>query len=154
MQEQPLSTRYKYHAGAALPILAHIPHGLAAAMQALSLLDERALPEWAAFAATLARRMAELLPQQQVGLGDPVWAACVDRFLLKAVDIDSQVAAPHSNDHCMPFPHTTCMRQFAAYVAVFFASCRQQHCSNSFCCPAPLCSVSPLDCCIMLRSYQ
>ncbi len=69
-------------------------------MQALSLLDERALPEWAAFAATLARRMAELLPQQLVGLGDPVWAACVDRFLLKAVDIDSQVAAPHCNDDC------------------------------------------------------
>ena len=70
-------------------------------MQALSLLDERALPEWAAFAATLARRMAELLPQQLVGLGDPVWAACVDRFLLKAVDIDSQVAAPHCIHNCM-----------------------------------------------------
>lgn len=64
---------------------------MASINQALSLLDERALPEWAAFAATLARRMAELLPQQQVGLGDPVWRACVDCFLLKAVDIDSQV---------------------------------------------------------------
>ena len=60
--------------------------------QALSMLDERALPEWAAFAATLARRMAELLPKQQVALGDPVWQACVDNFLLKAVDIDSQVS--------------------------------------------------------------
>ncbi len=60
-------------------------------MQTLSLLDERALPEWAAFAATLARRMAELLPKQEVALGDPIWTACVDSFLMKAVDIDSQV---------------------------------------------------------------
>lgn len=60
-------------------------------MQALDSLDERALPEWAAFAATLARRLAALLPKQQVTLGDPVWKACVDSFLLKAVDIDSQV---------------------------------------------------------------
>ena len=35
--------------------------------------------------------MAALLPQQAVVLGDPVWKACVDAFLLKAVDIDSQV---------------------------------------------------------------
>ena len=61
-------------------------------MQALDSLDERALPEWAAFAATLARRLAALLPKQQVTLGDPVWKACVDSFLLKAVDIDSQVS--------------------------------------------------------------
>ena len=60
-------------------------------MQALSQLDERALPEWAAFAATLARRLAELLPLHQVALADPVWKACVDHFLMKAVDIDSQV---------------------------------------------------------------
>ena len=82
-------------------------------MQAGSLLDERALPEWAAFAATLARRMAELLPQQQVGLGDPVWRVCVDTFLLKAVDIDSQVAVPHCSYHCMHVDLTvlvTCIR--------------------------------------------
>ena len=60
-------------------------------LQALYNLDERALPEWAAFAATLARRLATLLPKQQVCLSDPVWKACVDTFLLKAVDIDSQV---------------------------------------------------------------
>lgn len=61
--------------------------------QALEQLSDKALPEWAAFAATLARRMAELLPLHQVALADPVWKACVDRFLLKAVDIDSQVEA-------------------------------------------------------------
>ena len=55
-------------------------------------LDERALPEWAAFAATLARKLADLLPRGRVALGDPVWIACVDNFLLKAVDIDSQVS--------------------------------------------------------------
>lgn len=68
-------------------------------MQALEQLSDKALPEWAAFAATLARRLAELLPLQGVGggrgggvaLGDPIWKACVDRFLLRAVDIDSQV---------------------------------------------------------------
>lgn len=60
-------------------------------VQALYNLDERALPEWAAFAATLARRLAALLPKQPVSLGDPVWKACVDSFLVKAVDIDSQV---------------------------------------------------------------
>lgn len=64
---------------------------MAAINQALGSLDERARPEWAAFAATLARRMAELLPKHQVALGDPVWIACVDNFLMKAVDIDSQV---------------------------------------------------------------
>lgn len=63
------------------------------AEQALFNLDERALPEWAAFAATLARRLAALLPQHLVSLGDPVWQACVDSFLVKAVDIDSQVSA-------------------------------------------------------------
>ena len=60
-------------------------------MQTLEQLDERALPEWAAFAATLARKLADLLPRGRVALGDPVWTACVDNFLLKAVDIDSQV---------------------------------------------------------------
>ena len=68
-------------------------------MQALEQLSDKALPEWAAFAATLARRLAELLPLQGggsgqgggVALGDPIWKACVDHFLLKAVDIDSQV---------------------------------------------------------------
>ena len=70
-------------------------------MQALEQLSDKALPEWAAFAATLARRLAELLPGKGGGggrggggglaLGDPIWKACVDQFLLKAVDIDSQV---------------------------------------------------------------
>ena len=70
-------------------------------VQAMEQLSDKALPEWAAFAATLARRLAELLPLQGggagqgggggVALGDPIWKACVDNFLLKAVDIDSQV---------------------------------------------------------------
>ncbi len=103
-------------------------------MQALNLLDERALPEWAAFAATLARRMAELLPQQHVGLGDPVWRACVDQFLLKAVDIDSQVAAPDCNDDCthVIWKYSSHASDSAAYVAVLFASCRLQNCSYSY----------------------
>lgn len=63
------------------------------AVQALEQLSDKALPEWAAFAATLARRLAELLPVQRVALGDPIWKACIDHFLLKAVDIDSQVSA-------------------------------------------------------------
>ena len=33
-----------------------------------------------------------MLPLHQVALGDPVWKACVDEFLMKAVDIDSQVS--------------------------------------------------------------
>lgn len=109
-------------------------------MQALSLLDERARPEWAAFAATLARRMAELLPQQLVGLGDPVWAACVDRFLLTAVDIDSQVAAPHCNDDCtyLNCDGTSHMHQvLQGYGTPLFASSRElvlQLCDVLLCC--------------------
>ena len=45
--------------------------------------------------------MAELLPKHQVALGDPVWIACVDNFLMKAVDIDSQV---HTPSHPTPLP--------------------------------------------------
>eukprot|EP00891_Asterochloris_glomerata_P009209 jgi/Astpho2/9209/Aster-07167 len=53
--------------------------------------DSRPLAEWAAFASTLARHAAQLLTARKMQLDDPIWKATIDRVLLRAVDIDSQV---------------------------------------------------------------
>ena len=61
------------------------------ALQVFDSKDSRPLAEWAAFASTLARHAAQLLTERKMQLDDPIWKATMDRVLLRAVDIDSQV---------------------------------------------------------------
>jgi len=56
-------------------------------------MSERALPEFAPFAATLAQRLAKLVGAGQLAPDQPLWELAVDRFLVLAVDTEGQV--PH-----------------------------------------------------------
>ena len=59
--------------------------------QALEKMSERALPEFAPFAATLAQRLTKLVAAGQLAPDQPLWQLAVDRFLVLAVDTEGQV---------------------------------------------------------------
>ena len=59
--------------------------------QALERMSDKALPEWAPFAATLAQRLARLVAAGQLAPGQPLWGLAVERLLLRAVDTEGQV---------------------------------------------------------------
>ena len=54
-------------------------------------MSERALPEFAPFAATLAQRLTKLVAAGQLAPDQPLWRLAVDRFLVLAVDTEGQV---------------------------------------------------------------
>jgi len=54
-------------------------------------MSERALPEFAPFAATLAQRLTKLVGAGQLAPNQPLWELAVDRFLVLAVDTEGQV---------------------------------------------------------------
>ena len=54
-------------------------------------MSERALPEFAPFAATLAQRLTKLVGAGQLAPDQPLWELAVDRFLVLAVDTEGQV---------------------------------------------------------------
>ncbi len=54
-------------------------------------MSERALPEFAPFAATLAQRLTKLVTAGQLAPDQPLWELAVDRFLVLAVDTEGQV---------------------------------------------------------------
>jgi hypothetical protein len=60
-------------------------------LQALERMSERALPEFAPFAATLAQRLTKLVSAGQLVPNQPLWELAVDRFLVLAVDTEGQV---------------------------------------------------------------
>ena len=60
-------------------------------LQALEKMSERALPEFAPFAATLAQRLTKLVAAGQLSPDQPLWHLAVDRFLVLAVDTEGQV---------------------------------------------------------------
>ena len=62
-----------------------------AILQALERMSERALPEFAPFAATLAQRLTKLVTAGQLVPSQPLWELAVDRFLVLAVDTEGQV---------------------------------------------------------------
>ncbi|CAL5228021.1 g11083 [Coccomyxa viridis] len=64
---------------------------LSALVQALEKMSERALPEFAPFAATLAQRLTKLVAAGQLAPDQPLWQLAVDRFLVLAVDTEGQV---------------------------------------------------------------
>ena len=65
--------------------------------QALERMSDKALPEWAPFAATLAQRLAKLVGSGHLGPDQALWTLAVDHFLLRAVDTEGQVRCicPH-----------------------------------------------------------
>ena len=48
--------------------------------------------EWAAFAATLAQRLARMLKAGKISPAHQIWSLAVDSILIKAVDADIQVS--------------------------------------------------------------
>lgn len=58
--------------------------------QALERMSDKALPEWAPFAATLAQRLAKLVGSGHLGPDQALWTLAVDQFLLRAVDTEGQ----------------------------------------------------------------
>ncbi len=64
--------------------------GRAARPQALGRMSDKALPEWAPFAATLAQRLAKLAAARAVAPTDAVWGLALDHVLLRAVDTETQ----------------------------------------------------------------
>ncbi|MCJ1461801.1 Cofactor of BRCA1 [Pseudocyphellaria aurata] len=63
---------------------------LTALQQALDKTSDKALAEWAPFAATLAQRMVRLVKGGRVAAGSPLWLLIVDRLLLRLIDTDVQ----------------------------------------------------------------
>lgn len=59
-------------------------------MQAQHKLSDKSLVESAAFAATLARRLARMLAAGIVSPAHQLWNLAVDQVLIKAVDADTQ----------------------------------------------------------------
>lgn len=59
--------------------------------QALEKMSEKALVEFAPFAATLAQRLAKLVTAGQLAPGQPLWVLALDGFLLRACDTEGQV---------------------------------------------------------------
>ena len=68
----------------------------ASASQALHKLSDKGIVEWAAFAATLAQRLARMLAAGLVSPAHQLWNLAVDRVLIKAVDADTQVGVGSS----------------------------------------------------------
>ena len=62
-------------------------------------MSDKALPEWAPFAATLAQRLAKLVGGGHLEPDQALWTLAVDHFLLRAVDTEGQVrsALPRSS---------------------------------------------------------
>ena len=64
-----------------------------AVLQALEKMSERAMPEFAPFAATLAQRLTKLVGAGRLAPDQPMWELAVDRFLVLAVDTEGQVSS-------------------------------------------------------------
>ena len=64
-------------------------------LQALHKLSDKGIVEWAAFAATLAQRLARMLAAGQISPAHQIWNLAVDNILVKAVDADTQVGLTH-----------------------------------------------------------
>ena len=62
-------------------------------LQALEKMSERAMPEFAPFAATLAQRLTKLVAAGRLAPDQPMWELAVDRFLVLAVDTEGQVSS-------------------------------------------------------------
>ncbi len=62
-----------------------------ALVQALHKLSDKGVVEWAAFASTLAQRLARMLAAGLVSPAHQIWNLAVDRILIKAVDADVKV---------------------------------------------------------------
>ena len=62
-------------------------------LQALEKMSERAMPEFAPFAATLAQRLTKLVGAGRLAPDQPMWELAVDRFLVLAVDTEGQVSS-------------------------------------------------------------
>lgn len=54
-------------------------------------MSDKALPEWAPFAATLAQRLAKLAAANALKPTDALWKLALDYVLLRAVDTETQV---------------------------------------------------------------
>ena len=74
-----------------MPNARDVLHFLASALQALHKLSDKGIVEWAAFAATLAQRLARMLAAGLISPAHKLWNLAVDRVLIKAVDADTQV---------------------------------------------------------------
>lgn len=59
-------------------------------MQAAGRMSDKAMPEWAPFAATLAKRMARMVKARALAPGDALWGLALDHVLLRAVDTEMQ----------------------------------------------------------------
>ncbi|GAB4814531.1 hypothetical protein N2152v2_001577 [Parachlorella kessleri] len=64
---------------------------LQAMVEANSRMSDKAIPEFAPFGYTLARRMAALLAEGRVEVGGKLWLVAVDQILVKLVDAETQV---------------------------------------------------------------
>lgn len=60
-------------------------------LQALHKLSDRGVMEWAAFAATLAQRLARMLAAGLISPAHQIWNLAVDKILIQSVDADIQV---------------------------------------------------------------
>ena len=60
-------------------------------LQAFHKLPGKGIVEWAAFASTLAQRLARMLKAGLISPAHPIWTLAVDSILIKAVDTDTQV---------------------------------------------------------------
>ena len=58
-------------------------------------MSDKGIVEWAAFAATLAQRLARMLAAGQISPAHQIWNLAVDSILVKAVDADTQVVLTH-----------------------------------------------------------
>ena len=70
-------------------------------MQALHKLSDRGIVEWAAFAATLAQRLARMLAAGLISPAHQIWNLAVDSILIKAVDADTQAWLSAPDFPCM-----------------------------------------------------
>lgn len=75
-------------------------------VQAAGRMSDKAMPEWAPFAATLAKRMARMVKARALAPGDALWGLALDHVLLRAVDTEMQarLSAPAARLWCAAVP--------------------------------------------------
>lgn len=73
-------------------------------VQALDKMSDKAFPEFAPFAATLAQKLVKFVKSGQLAPGQPLWKLAVDQFLLRAVDTETQVRFPPILSFCHMWP--------------------------------------------------
>ena len=78
------------------------------ASQALHRMSDRGVVEWAAFAATLAQRLARMLSAGLISPAHHLWNLALDKMLIKTVDADIQVTFCLENGFLSIISSTSC----------------------------------------------